>query len=178
MTSTDELVSDYLRSLERESAALPALDREELLDQIRSHIEAARSDPRAAEAAYLREVLEDLGTPAEIVAAARVESGLPAFDAPARNRGTGRERLAVWLLAIGWLLIGIGWLVGLALAWTSNRWDTREKIGATFLAGPMVLALLLAHQVSLGVVEVLFFVVGAALSAWAGRILIARAARS
>jgi hypothetical protein len=59
--------------------------------------------------------------------------------------GTGRETTAVILLRTGWVIAGAGWLIGLVLAWTSPRWSTAEKLGAAFLAVPVLAALVLAR---------------------------------
>ena len=43
-----------------------------------------------------------------------------------------RDVSTVLLLMFGGLLFGIGWVVGVALLWTSPRWRTRDKWLATF----------------------------------------------
>jgi uncharacterized membrane protein len=142
MTSTDSLVTDYLRRLEQASADLPAAEREELLDQIRGHLADACADERVADPTYLRQVLDDLGTPHEVAAAAREQ-------APGSGAATSsiiREDVAVVLLTIGWLLGGVGWLVGVFLAWTSSRWSRTEKVIATVLVGPIMLGFLISHD--------------------------------
>ena len=68
--NADPLVEDYLRHLEAVSSVLPAYRRAELLTEIREHLaEALRQVPAGDEAA-VRSVLERLGSPEEIVAAA------------------------------------------------------------------------------------------------------------
>src|SRR3954452_16954 len=56
-----------------------------------------------------------------------------------RRRGGRLETAALAVLALGWLLPGIGWLVGAGLVAASRVWSLREKlvgvIGMVLLAG-------------------------------------------
>jgi uncharacterized membrane protein len=142
MTSTDDLVADYLRKLEQASADLPAAERDELLDQIRGHLADAQADQRAADPVFIRQVLDDLGSPQEVAAAAREQA--PGSGSSASS--ITRENVAVVLLTVGWLLGGVGWVVGLVLAWSSSRWSTAEKWIATVLVGPLALGLVISHD--------------------------------
>ena len=45
-----------------------------------------------------------------------------------RRRGGRLETAALAVLALGWLLPGIGWAVGAALAIASQVWSVREKL--------------------------------------------------
>src|SRR3954447_18850844 len=45
-----------------------------------------------------------------------------------RRRGGRLETAALAVLAIGWLLPGIGWAVGAGLAGASRVWSVREKL--------------------------------------------------
>ena len=66
----DPLVDDYLRRLDAAASALPAHRREELVAQIRGHLQEALPQTPAGDKAAVRTVLERLGTPEEIAAAA------------------------------------------------------------------------------------------------------------
>ena len=68
-TTTHRLIDEYLQRLERAARVLPRRDREELLAEIRSHLDAGLP-PQATEA-DIRNLLDDLGPPDSIVAAAR-----------------------------------------------------------------------------------------------------------
>jgi hypothetical protein len=57
-----------------------------------------------------------------------------------RRRGGRLETAAIAVLALGWLLPGIGWLVGAALVAASKVWSTREKLVG--LLGMVLLALI------------------------------------
>jgi hypothetical protein len=128
----DQLVSDYLTKLDRAAATLPAHRRTELLDEIREHIDAARAAGAAADEATVRTMLDRLGEPEEIVAAASDDKGPPPATAPTRP-GTGLEIAAVLLLTVGSFIPLIGWAVGAILLWTSRRWTTRDKLLGTLV---------------------------------------------
>jgi hypothetical protein len=95
----DELVAAYLRRLRRAARALPRARRQELADEIAEHIADARaSGAQSGEggSAALRNALERLGEPPDIIAAA---------GGPARGgRPGGLEIAAVALLLAGGML--------------------------------------------------------------------------
>ena len=47
-------------------------------------------------------------------------------------RGT-REWAAIFLLLFGGFALGIGWVVGLVLLWSSRAWSTLDKLVGTFV---------------------------------------------
>ncbi|MEU8659843.1 HAAS signaling domain-containing protein [Actinoplanes philippinensis] len=77
MTQTDELVAAYLARVERAASRLPAGRREELLGDLREHIEIARAESDAGTEAEVRTILDRLGDPESIVAAADTQTDLP-----------------------------------------------------------------------------------------------------
>ncbi len=146
-TVVDPLVEDYLRRLD--GAAYPLGDdrRGELMAGIREHIEAAVESGEVDDEASLRALLDRLGDPDEIVAAARDDgSGATPYPlgtaAPVtyRRAGIGLEITAALFLTVGSVLFVIGWLVGVVLVWSSRRWTLGEKLLATlvFPGGPAV----------------------------------------
>ena len=150
----DPLVEDYLRRLD--AAAYPLGDdrRGELMAGIREHIEAAIDSGEVHDEASTRVLLDRLGDPAEIVAAALDEDGGAAgtaYPQPGaapvayRRPGIGLEITAALFLTVGSVLFVIGWLVGVVLVWASRRWTVGEKLLATlvFPGGP-VFAIFLA----------------------------------
>jgi hypothetical protein len=127
----DKLVDDYMRQLEAAAAHLQRSRRAELVAEIREHIDAAlRAEDEAGEAA-VRNVLERLGPPEEIVEAAE-----PPQAAASRPRGGGLEIAAL----IALLVPVIGWLVGIVLVLVSAAWSARDKLVGI---GLLVLVLLL-----------------------------------
>ncbi len=107
--------------------------------------------------AALRVLLDRLGDPDEIVAAALADDPAaqgtayprPAAPVAYRRAGIGLEIAAALFLTLGSILFVIGWLVGVVLVWASRRWTLGEKLLATlvFPGGPAA-ALWLGASVS------------------------------
>ena len=120
---TDRLVDDYLGRLEKAAAHMQRSRRAELVAEIRGHIETALREEEAAGEVAVRNVLERLGPPEEIVDAAEPDR-LP----PLR---TGKLEFAA-LLAL--VFPFIGWLGGIALVLVSKAWTNRDKAVGIALA--------------------------------------------
>ena len=99
----DPLVDDYLRRLDAAASALPAHQREELAAQIRDHLQEALRQTPAGDKAAVRTVLERLGTPEEIAAAA--DPPPPGQPAAVSSQVNG--------LAIASLLLALLWFAGI-----------------------------------------------------------------
>jgi hypothetical protein len=147
-STADRLVDDYLTRLAGASQALPPDGRTESLAEIRGHIAASLSGATDADEAAVRTMLDRLGDPADIVAAA-VENDPP--EPPSvpgtqgRRPGIGLEVGAVVMLTAGSLVPVIGWVVGLMLLWSSGVWRRSEKLlGTLIVPGGPGLALLIA----------------------------------
>ena len=135
-----QLVSDYLGRLTAASGSLAPARREELVAEVREHIEqATRADRDGGNLgeAGVRNVLDRLGLPEEIArTAVEQEPTAAPSQAPAQPTAQAaslRDISTVLLLIFGGFLIGIGWVVGVALLWTSPRWRTRDKWLATLV---------------------------------------------
>jgi uncharacterized membrane protein len=145
MPTTHPLATDYLRRLDAAAAVLPALDRDELVAQIRDHVDAGLA-PDATEA-DVRNLLDDLGSPEQIVAAARQENALVnllAADVQPPRRIPVFEIVALMVLVIGFLATPplIGWIPGAALVLMSRVWTWRDKlIGIALLLVPLAMLL-------------------------------------
>lgn len=138
---TDTLVQDYLERLTRAADRLPPERRAELVEEIREHIESAVAEGEAGTEAELRDLLDRLGDPEEIVAAASEdEPAAPSALGRYRRPGIGVEIGAVALLTLGSLVIVVGWAIGAILLWTSRRWTTGEKLLGTLVVpgGPFL----------------------------------------
>ena len=136
MTTAHEnrLVEDYLRRLDRAAAPLSGSRRAELLAEIREHIDDALVEAGADDDVAVRNALERLGPPEEIVAAAEPE-----------QRRSGKLELAAMIaLAIPFL----GWFVGIVLVAASRAWTGREKAVA------IALVLIPVVMLALGLVAV------------------------
>lgn len=146
-TAADQLVANYLARLQASLRDLPAARREELLEQVSEHIAIARAELGAqASEAEIRTLLERLGDPATIAAEAGQHPDEPVQRPQARP---GLLEVAVLiLLPIGGIVIPVlGWFVGVALLWISERWSVRDKLLGTFVV-PGGLALPLAIGLS------------------------------
>jgi flagellar basal body-associated protein FliL len=125
---TDRLVDDYLRRLEHAAAHMQRARRAELVAEIRGHIETALREEQAAGEAAVRNVLDRLGPPEEIVEAA---------EPPPEDRPAGRLEIAA-LIAL--IVPFIGWLVGTILVFASRVWSRRDKvIGVILLFLPIAI---------------------------------------
>jgi hypothetical protein len=100
---TDPLVDDYLRRLDAAASTLPADQRDELISEIRDHLEEALRQTPAGDQAAVRNALERLGSPEEIAAAA-------ADPAPGQPAGAASQ---INGLAIASVLVAVLWFAGL-----------------------------------------------------------------
>jgi hypothetical protein len=133
---TDRLVDDYLRRLEAAAAPLDRSRRDELVAEIREHIEAALSHEEETGEAAVRNVLERLGPPEEIVEAAEPATGASV----GRGRAGGLEITALVAL----LVPVLGWVVGIVLVRVSEAWSGRDKVVGIALALPSIVLQVLA----------------------------------
>ena len=145
-----ELVRGYLERMRAAAAGLPPDRREELLAEVREHIGAAlTAEPGEPTEVSVRNVLDRLGPPEEIVRAERDDPAPPAAEQDGAAAGTtpppwgALEAAALVTLAAGGIVLPvIGLLIGLLLAWLSDRWTTQQKLVASAIALlPVILAL-------------------------------------
>jgi len=152
----DALVAEYLRRLDAAAWSLPADRRVELVAEIADHIAHARATAEVSDEASLRELLDRLGDPADIVAEACADVDavtVPAGPGPVPRTvrpGIALEVSAVALLTVGSIIPFVGWLVGVVLAWLSRRFTVTEKILLTLVVpfGPFTAVLLAARLAS------------------------------
>jgi hypothetical protein len=139
----EALVEEYLGRLQAAAWPISAQRRAELVGEVREHIEAGLAAAGARDETTVRNVLERLGPPEEIVAAevpgaAGAAVGNGVVGAERRSAFGGIEIAALVLLVIGgWLIPYVGTLLALVFVWVSTRWTQREKLIAT---GIVVLA--------------------------------------
>ena len=77
IVAVDRLVAEYLRELEQRLSGLPVLQRRELLGDLEAHIVNERAERGVSSEMDLMVVLERLGSPEVVAAAAYEEAGLP-----------------------------------------------------------------------------------------------------
>lgn len=144
----EALVHDYLGRLETAAQSLPPTRRVELAGEVKQHIEMALAEAGGRDEVTVRNVLDRLGPPDEIVDAERDPDGTPPgwtmpMPGPAAGRSGwgGTEIAAILLLTLGAVFLPIiGPLLGLIFVWASTQWTTRQKAIATAIV--VVLALL------------------------------------
>lgn len=117
------LAADYLKRFKREARSLPRARQRELMAEIEEHLDAA-IEPDATDAEVLT-VLDRLGEPEDIVAAEQPDTVV--------NARGGQEWAAIFFLLFGGFAVGIGWLAGVVLLWSSNAWTVREKLVGTLV---------------------------------------------
>src|SRR5919201_43674 len=122
----DQLIDGYLARLRAAASDLPPATRDELIDDVRSHIAEARARETDETDAAILNILDRLGEPATMVGETRERLG---FKAPAPYRTGLLEIAAV-------VLLPFVWLIGVILLWLSPAWNTRDKIiGTVFSLG-------------------------------------------
>nr|WP_221379742.1 hypothetical protein [Actinoplanes polyasparticus] len=94
-TRQNDVVAEYLREVDQRLAGLPVLQRRELLNDLAAHIAAEQSERNLGSEGEVIEVLERLGSPEVVAAAAHEEAGTR-FTPPV---GPNRSRF--------WLIFGI-----------------------------------------------------------------------
>jgi hypothetical protein len=144
----DLLVRDYLGRLEAAAWPLAVDRRAELVGEVREHIEAALREAGRSDEVTVRNILERLGPPEEIVAAEAEFGGAPASwtggqplgPVNASSRWGAVEIIAVLLLTVGAIFLPfIGPILGLVFAWASTQWTRREKLTATIIVAAFLL---------------------------------------
>lgn len=140
----DKLVRRYMAQLDAALQGVDASRREEILADVREHIEQGRDGLDTDDAADVRTLLDRVGDPAAIAA----EAGAPS---PGSHRW---DALAPWLITFGPVASGLGWIAGIVILWASPTWSQRDKLIATVVSPAGLVAL--------------FFGLVAALSAAAG----------
>jgi hypothetical protein len=144
------VVDRYMRDLKRELRALPRERRQEILEDIDGHIDESLGRNGTATGADARTLLEQLGEPSEIASDARERFGIP----PVRFGAV--EKWAVFLLAFGFWIAGVGWLLGVFFLWSSNAWKRREKLIATLSPAAILVSF---ASIPVGFLAVLLYVI-------------------
>jgi uncharacterized membrane protein len=129
-TPAGRLIEEYLQRLRRAAADLPTAAKAELVGDIETHLsETCGTDP---DEATVRQVLDELGSPEEITAAAATDS-----DAGQARRSGGELAYdvgAVLVLLLGGFVVPIvGWIAGVVMLWSGPRWRPRHKWIGTLL---------------------------------------------
>lgn len=134
-------IRDYLAGLDAAAAPLELERRAELVAEIREHIDLGLTEAGRRDESTVREVLERLGSPGEIVAAemgttGAVDDGRSASErqGEAPRRALSMETRALLLLTVGAVVLPfIGPALGLWVAAASTRWTLTQKRTAVLI---------------------------------------------
>lgn len=118
-TNKTDVVGEYLREVDLRLSGLPLLQRRELLADLETHIETARLERNIQSEGEMIEVLERLGSP-EVVAAAAYEEGGPIGTPPP---AAPRPVWLRWAIA-GAIVVVLVFLMGLVSLIFVSRADT------------------------------------------------------
>jgi uncharacterized membrane protein len=105
-TKNTDVVAEYLHEVDQRLAGLPVLQRRELLADLAAHIASERAERNLRTEGELIEVLERLGSPEVVAAAAHEEAGVRPAPVPAR-----RPLRSYWPL----IAVAVGVLIVLVL---------------------------------------------------------------
>lgn len=150
MNQTTRTIHGYLGELNDCLRDLPRGRREEITGDIRAHIDAALDEAGEQSPAVIASILDQLGAPEEIAAAARVDSP------PQRTRVCALDIVTIVLLLVGGVVLPfVGWILGVLMLWASNTWRTKDKVVATLLIpgglfASFVAGFISAHRLSGG----------------------------
>ena len=115
---TDALVEDYLRRLDAAASTLPADRRAELVSEIRDHLQEGLRISGADDEVSVRNLLERLGAPEEIVTEAAGPP--PVNNLPVRPLETNSSAVVSLVLGALWL-VGIGSVLALVFGYRARR---------------------------------------------------------
>jgi uncharacterized membrane protein len=105
---TDDAVVEYLHEVELRLAGLPLLQRRELLADLRAHIATERLERSAHSEGEVLEILERLGSPEEVAAAAYEEAGpLRTTIRPAQVGTPTRSRLLLGAAVVAIIIFAL-----------------------------------------------------------------------
>ena len=132
MTVTDHpAVAAYLARFDALSQHLPQGRRAELRADLLEHL--AEAIPASADDATVRNALDRLGPPEDILSAEQGPAAPTPMTPAAPRPSLVHEGLAVAFLTAGSFIPVLGWLVGVVLLWTSKKWTPGEKLTGTLL---------------------------------------------
>jgi hypothetical protein len=138
----DQLIEGYIARLNGAAGDIPKSARQELISDVRTHIDEARARDTEETDATVLNILDRLGEPAVVVAEMRERLGLR-IERPYRP---GLLEVAAVIL------LPFVWPVGVILIWMSPAWHWRDKLIGTLIppGGYMGLSFILLAGVTSG----------------------------
>jgi hypothetical protein len=155
--TTDPLADDYLRRLDAAASALPPHRREELVSEIRDHLQEALRQAPASDETAVRNMLERLGPPEEIAAAAT--DATPPDQLAAPHRETNGSAIVSVVLGVLWFA-GIGSLLALVFGYRARR-QIKNSAGSQKGSGLATAGIILGW---IGIAILAIVIVGGALT--------------
>jgi hypothetical protein len=155
--TTDPLADDYLRRLDAAASALPAHRRQELVSEIRGHLQEGLRQAPAGDKTAVRNMLERLGPPEEIAAAAT--DATPPDQLAAPYRETNGSAIVSVVLGVLWFA-GIGSLLALVFGYKARR-EIKNSAGSQKGSGLATAGIILGW---IGIAILAIVVVGGALT--------------
>ena len=155
--TTDPLADDYLRRLDAAASALPAHRREELVSEIGDHLQEALRRAPASDETAVRNMLERLGPPEEIAAAAT--DATPPDQLVGAFRETNGSAIVSVVLGVLWFA-GIGSLLALVFGYRARR-EIKNSAGSQKGSGLATAGIILGW---IGIAILAIVVVGGALT--------------
>jgi uncharacterized membrane protein len=123
---TDDAVSEYLREVEARLGDLPLLQRRELMADLEAHIASERSDRHVQSEGEVLEILERLGSPEVVAAAAYEEAGTTSATGPLRvTTFVARRGLPKWMWAAV-IAAAVVLVLGVCGVWSFSRTDVKS----------------------------------------------------
>lgn len=130
-TVSKTLIDAYLARLDRALLSLPESERHRIVEDVSGHIDQGRESLTTNDEANVRALLDRVGDPEDIAAEAGVE--------PLSSISRRGDVFVPWLLLLGGFALGIGWIIGVILLWTSSTWKRWEKVlGTLVLPGGLI----------------------------------------
>ncbi len=126
----EQIVSDYFGQLQKALLPMPRHRRDQLLDELRAHVEAARAGSPADSEAVVREVLERLGEPEDIAA--------EALSATHARRKGWTVFIPRWSVLAGSAAAALVVALALALTLSGSTPTTSTSASASANSAPLV----------------------------------------
>ena len=104
-SNSDLIVEQYLRAVEKQLTGVPATQRTELLSDLSVHIDSSREALTEETEAQVRQILERLGSPETVAAAARQD--VQGTDAPHRPLVSRRIAMLIGIVVVAILVLAL-----------------------------------------------------------------------
>jgi uncharacterized membrane protein len=129
----DGLVEGYLNDVGSRLKGVAKSQRQELLVDLQTHINQLRADEQADSEASIRNILDRLGSPETVAAAARTEAGIPAEGAV--NQSSRLKRILIWAAVVVVILVVAIYLMFFSIRSSTEAGGAASLVELTQLGG-------------------------------------------